>query len=1077
MRILSLLFVISLLLAFIPQPTQADNDKYAHMKNVPVVVDDNTVVTYTGKHYQTERGDEMWEYKAKIYQAPMFNEDGTTVDCGFKYRAPALDESGKIASQAYYEITDNIFSVRIEGTKVTTEYQGETSTYDPVVYVGSQAYTAKKMTLIAVDPINSYYKNNIIEWDYGVCIRRVRVIEGLIQETFTFDKDPKGAVWIKDNQQITKGYVWSIEPYAYDADGNSVTINEYKQVSASDMAKATYPVTIDPTDTFVTSASDGCTMNSNTNWDTAWVAASSSGVYGTLVTTIVGSYYSMWTHYVSRAYVFFDTSTLPDGAVISAAKLGLYGASDLSATDFNITVQNGQPTYPHDPVQKADYDKSKYSGDGGTFGTAGFSTAGYNELTLNADGRNWINKAGVTKFCLRSSRDISGTAPAGNEYVGIYSYEKGAGYRPYLEVTYVSSGPPTVTTNPATYVATTSARLNGLLDADGGEACDVSFEYLEWYNTSWSDVFAVTINPTYIDADLTGFPVLVTGDGVPDNFWTTVGATGEDIVVTDASLNKLPRELVSIDTVAETMELYFNASSIDDTAETHFYIWYGGVEAETNDTATWDSDFVLVTHAVDDPDTSHVADSTSNNNNGTKSGAGTPTESAGYFSSDMAQEASGADYIGITDGGEFWLNDSVSIGGLFYVDITKTSQFLINKRTGASGRATFELRHNNATVWFVYRNSTNTAYHILQKTLALTTGWHTIWATHTYGVGANSKIYIDGVDVSASWSSGDGNEQPMQNDREPLYLGDPVSFIADGGKTSDVQIYHGILSGAWVKASYNSLMNAAFYGVDDTDAYETTANQSKNTGGAWHNDITGLTINTDYGYRAVATNSNGETNGDWVLFDTTVVLTPPTNVVCDPEPNSIKLTWVKGGNSYATYIRYKTGGYPTSLTDGSAIPLQSGVNYEHSGLPSGVTYYYRMWGEDGGTYSATNTTIMCTTLAGYATSTPNPLPTVDTSSWSANPNGSVLENNPLYALGNLEADEVGVPHNTWWMLLGLGALVCCGLFIYTRTRDTVATIGAIILFGALMAQAGLFPIWVIIIFGLVGIGFGWKGLR
>ncbi|MCU0849755.1 MAG: hypothetical protein MUC80_00585 [Candidatus Thermoplasmatota archaeon] len=36
---------------------------------------------------------------------------------------------------------------------------------------------------------------------------------------------------------------------------------------------------------------------------------------------------------------------------------------------------------------------------------------------------SWINTTGITKLCLRSSRDISGTAPTGNEYVNVYSNE------------------------------------------------------------------------------------------------------------------------------------------------------------------------------------------------------------------------------------------------------------------------------------------------------------------------------------------------------------------------------------------------------------------------------------------------------------------------------------------------------------------------------------------------------------------------------------------------------------------------------------------------------------------------------
>ena len=262
-----------------------------------------------------------------------------------------------------------------------------------------------------------------------------------------------------------------------------------------------------------------------------------------------------------------------------------------------------------------------------------------------------------------------------------------------------------------------------------------------------------------------------------------------------------------------------------------------------------------------------------------------------------------------------------------------------------------------------------------------------------------------------------------------------------------------------------------------TDVFTSTTTQSKNTGDSFYTNLTGLTANTLYGFRAMGEQTQGTDYGAWLFFDTSVTLGAPSNVTCKPSSDSITLSWVKGGNTSYTYIRYKTGGYPTGTADGNAIALQNGVDYVHTGLTSGVTYYYKLWGEDGGEYSATNSTTACTTYAGFSEGTPVLLPTVDTSGWSESPNGSVLENNPLYALGNLEADEVGVPHNTWWMLIGLGILVSGGLFIYSRTRDIVATVGGIIIFGVIMTQMGLFPIWTMILFGLVGIGFGWKGLR
>jgi hypothetical protein len=60
----------------------------------------------------------------------------------------------------------------------------------------------------------------------------------------------------------------------------------------------------------------------------------------------------------------------------------------------------------------------------------------------------------------------------------------------------------------------------------------------------------------------------------------------------------------------------------------------------------------------------------------------------------------------------------------------------------------------------------------------------------------------------------------------------------------------------------------------------------------------------------------------------------------------------------------------------------------------------------------------------------------------------------------------------------MGGLIVCGVFVYTRTKgNALMTIGSMVIFGVLMAQMGLFPIWVMYIFGLAGIGFSWKEIR
>ncbi|HVQ01594.1 MAG TPA: PKD domain-containing protein [Candidatus Thermoplasmatota archaeon] len=208
----------------------------------------------------------------------------------------------------------------------------------------------------------------------------------------------------------------------------------FSGLKLSDLNAMVFPVVIDPTLTLYSSSSDGRLCNHSTNYLNSWNALTSNGMVD--VTHIaIGQSKQTLTYYIYRGFVFFNTSALPSNAIIDNATLGLYKSSDSSATDFLITIQNGQPTYPHDPPQTGDYSKTHYSGNGGTLNTSGFGN-GYNNISLTSDGISWINRTGWTKLCLRSNRDINGTTPMGNEYVTVYATEQGNGYQPKLVIAY-----------------------------------------------------------------------------------------------------------------------------------------------------------------------------------------------------------------------------------------------------------------------------------------------------------------------------------------------------------------------------------------------------------------------------------------------------------------------------------------------------------------------------------------------------------------------------------------------------------------------------------------------------------------
>ena len=151
-------------------------------------------------------------------------------------------------------------------------------------------------------------------------------------------------------------------------------------------------------------------------------------------------------HFIYRYFIFFDTSSIPVGAIITNAILYLRRAPDDEGmsgfdTPFNIVIQDGQPTYPHSPLELADYNRSYYKNNGGSINAEDISPDIYTGINLNSNGIAWINKGGITKFCLRNSREIAGIGYTGVleyyfERIGICTFKKGAGYQPKLTITY-----------------------------------------------------------------------------------------------------------------------------------------------------------------------------------------------------------------------------------------------------------------------------------------------------------------------------------------------------------------------------------------------------------------------------------------------------------------------------------------------------------------------------------------------------------------------------------------------------------------------------------------------------------------
>ena len=154
-----------------------------------------------------------------------------------------------------------------------------------------------------------------------------------------------------------------------------------------------------------------------------------------------------------------------------------------------------------------------------------------------------------------------------------------------------------------------------------------------WYNTNWQYRRAITIDHTKVQdvvnpsATYANFPVLVYATGL-----SNIKANGADIRFTSSNgIAELPREIESYS--GGTLYAWVKVTLTNDAGDSSndiIYMYYGNsvaTEPAPNSTYgsqnVWDSNYKGVWH-LKDLTTSTVKDSTSNNKDGTKTGAGEP---------------------------------------------------------------------------------------------------------------------------------------------------------------------------------------------------------------------------------------------------------------------------------------------------------------------------------------------------------------------------------------------------------------------------------------------------------------------
>jgi len=169
----------------------------------------------------------------------------------------------------------------------------------------------------------------------------------------------------------------------------------------------------------------------DTEWD--WAHNNVTGSWAEDVNTPIytEAFFDGVSYRIMRSFLCFDTSEIPDNALIKSVTLGLSPTNVME--NANVSAQRGTQA---DVLTLDDYD----SFEGNEYGhSTSWIPDQYNAINFNALGISEINETGITKICIREyDHDFFDVAPQSNVEFGITycGNEDGEGYQPKLVITY-----------------------------------------------------------------------------------------------------------------------------------------------------------------------------------------------------------------------------------------------------------------------------------------------------------------------------------------------------------------------------------------------------------------------------------------------------------------------------------------------------------------------------------------------------------------------------------------------------------------------------------------------------------------
>ncbi len=318
-----------------------------------------------------------------------------------------------------------------------------------------------------------------------------------------------------------------------------------------------------------------------------------------------------------------------------------------------------------------------------------------------------------------------------------------------------------------------------------------------WFDPAWQYRKRISVQGSKVADNLLLFPVYVRLDDLGSEFFNHVKPDGTDIVVTAGNgRTMVPRELVTINTGAQTGELWFRAPLLQMSDETVFYVYYGNPSAaETNDPAVWSNGYGGVWHL-----NGNGFDSSPSGNHGAVNGA--PVATAGQMGGAITFDG-GDDFLDIATSPSLALAGTVTLSAWFRPVLgTEPEMRLVSKRFNPAAINGYGLTVDPSVGdLFAYtQGGSNAKADMAQVEISTTWYNYSTAVISPNGPMAQCAIYFNGLDRTT-----DTVLAPLLADGTPLNIGrmpDGTSYFS--GDIDEVRVSSVVRSAEWVQTEFNN---------------------------------------------------------------------------------------------------------------------------------------------------------------------------------------------------------------------------------------------------------------------------------